>query len=200
MAFLYIMDESAKEFLLNNIPGITREDIEILSPYTTLRKFKSGETYIRPGENNRKVYFIKSGIVRVYHLEANGTEKTILFHNKKSFFGNYDGIIYNQPSRYFYQSIGETELFELTYDAIHLGSQKSLTINNLRANMFLTMIGILLQNIEDFVLLNPEERYQKHLEANAKVLQKVPSKYIASLLGITPVSLSRIKKRLFNGN
>lgn len=194
------MDESSKEYLLENIPGITKEDVEILTPFTTLRTFKSGEIYIRPGENNRKVYFIKSGIVRVYHLEANGTEKTILFHNKKSFFGNYDGIIYSQPSRYFYQSIGETELFELTYDAIHLGAQKSITINNLRANMFLAMIGILLQNIEDFVLLNPEERYQKHLEANAKVLQKVPSKYIASLLGITPVSLSRIKKRLFKGN
>lgn len=194
------MDEVSKEFLLQSVPGITKEDIEILAPYTSVRKFKSGETYIKSGENNRKVYFIKSGIVRVYHLEDNGTEKTLLFHNKKSFFGNYDAIIFNQPSRYFYQSIGETELFELTYDAVHLASQKSVTINNLRANMFLAMIGILLQNIEDFVLLNPEERYQKHLEENAKVLQKVPSKYIASLLGITPVSLSRIKKRLLKGN
>lgn len=194
------MEESSKLFLLQNIHGITREDVEILAPSMTLRKFKSGETYVQPGENNRKVYFIKSGIVRIYHLSDNGTEKTILFHNKKSFFGNYDGIIYNQPSRYFYQSIGETELFEMTYDAIQFGSQKSQTINNLRANMFLMMIGILLKNIEDFVLLNPEERYRKHLEENAKVLQKVPSKYIASLLGITPVSLSRIKKRLFNNN
>ncbi|GGG44706.1 Crp/Fnr family transcriptional regulator [Epilithonimonas arachidiradicis] len=194
------MEQSSKEFLLKNIPGITVEDVEILSPYTKLRTFESGEIYIRPGDNNRKVYFIKSGIVRVYHLSDNGTEKTILFHNKKSFFGNYDGIIYNQPSRYFYQSIGETELFELTYDAIHLGSQQSITINNLRADMFLMMIGILLKNIEDFVLLNPEERYQKHLEENAAVLQKVPSKYIASLLGITPVSLSRIKKRILRGN
>lgn len=194
------MEESSKEFLLKNISGITKEDIEILVPFIKLRTFKSGEIYIKPNENNRKVYFIKSGIVRIYHLAENGIEKTILFHNKKSFFGNYDGIIYNQPSRYFYQSIGETELFELTYDAIDLGSQKSITINNLRANMFLAMIGILLQNIEDFVLLNPEERYRRHLEDNTKVLQKVPSKYIASLLGITPVSLSRIKKRLFKGN
>jgi len=194
------MEQNPKEFLINNVPGITKEDIEILWPYTKLRKFKSGEIYIKPGDNNRKVYFIKSGIVRVYHLSNSGTEKTILFHNKKSFFGNYDGIIHNRPSRYFYQSIGETELFELTYDAVHLGSQQSLTINNLRADMFLAMIGILLNNIEDFVLLNPEERYQKHLEENAKALKKVPSKYIASLLGITPVSLSRIKRRLLKGN
>ncbi len=194
------MEESAKEFLLRSIPGITKEDIEILAPHTTFRTFKSGEIYIRPGDNNLKVYFIKSGIVRVYHMEENGTEKTILFHNRKSFFGNYDGIIHGKPSRYFFQSIGETEIFELTYDAIESGSQKSININNLRATMFLTMIGILLQNIEDFVLLNPEERYQKHFTENANVLKKVPSKYIASLLGITPVSLSRIKKRIFRGN
>lgn len=194
------MEESLKEFLSKNVPGITKDDIEILWPYTTVRKFKSGDIYIRPGDNDRKIYFIKSGIVRVYHLSEKGTEKTILFHNEKSFFGNYDGIIYNQPSRYFFQSIGETELFELTYDAVHLGAQKSQTINNLRADMFLALIGILLRNIEDFVLLNPEERYLKHLEENADVLQKVPSKYIASLLGITPVSLSRIKRRLSKGN
>ena len=91
-------------------------------------------------------------------------------------------------------------MFELTYDAIDKVVQKSISLNNLRGNMFLMMIGILLNNIEDFVLLNPEERYQKHLEENAEVLKKVPSKYVASLLGITPVSLSRIKKRISRGN
>ncbi|MPS74613.1 MAG: Crp/Fnr family transcriptional regulator [Chryseobacterium sp.] len=190
------MEESLKEYLLKNIPGLNKEDLEILLPDLSFRRRNSGDIFIQPGENNKKVYYIKSGIVRVYHLLDNGTEKTVLFHNKKSFVGNYDGIIYNRPSRYFYQSIGETEVFESTYDAIDQGSQKSITLNNLRGNMFLMMIGILLKNIEDFVLLNPEERYQKHLEENANVLQKVPSKYIASLLGITPVSLSRIKKRI----
>ena len=121
----------------------------------------------------------------------------MLFHNKKSFVGNYGGIIFKRPSRFFYQAVGETEVFELTYDAIDKGAQKSISLNNLRGNMFLMMIGILLNNIEDFVLLKPEERYQKHLEENAQVLQKVPSKYIASLLGITPVSISRIKKENF---
>lgn len=194
------MEETSKEYLLRNIPGLTKEDLDALSPDIHLKKVDSGEVFIRPGENNRKVFFLKSGIVRIYYLMDNGTEKTILFHNRKSFFGNYDGIIYGNPSRYFYQSIGETEVFELTYDSIYKNSQKSITLNNLRGNMFLAMLGIFLKNIEDFVLLNPEERYQKHLEENAEVLKKVPSKYVASLLGITPVSLSRIKKRIFRGN
>ncbi|MBP6575611.1 MAG: Crp/Fnr family transcriptional regulator [Chryseobacterium sp.] len=172
----------------------------MLLPSISFKKYKSGDIFISPGDNNTKVFYIKSGIICVYHLLENGTEKTMLFHNKKSFVGNYGGIIFKRPSRFFYQAVGETEVFELTYDAIDKGAQKSISLNNLRGNMFLMMIGILLNNIEDFVLLKPEERYQKHLEENAQVLQKVPSKYIASLLGITPVSLSRIKKRIFKGN
>lgn len=194
------MNAESKEYLLKNVLGLTKEDLELLSPDITLKKVESGTIFIEPEVNNRKVYFVKNGIVRIYYLMDNGTEKTVLFHTKKSFFGNYDGIIYSKPSRYFYQSIGETEVFELTYDSIYINSQKSITLNNLRGNMFLAMLGIFLKNIEDFVLLNPEEHYQKHLEDNAEVLKKVPSKYVASLLGITPVSLSRIKKRLFKGN
>jgi len=194
------MTTELKDYLLRNIPGLTSEDLELLLPSITFKKYKSGEIFISPGDNNTKVYFIKSGIIRVYHLLENGTEKTMLFHNKKSFVGNYGGIIFKRPSRFYYQSVGETEVFELTYEAIDKGAQKSISLNNLRGNMFLMMIGILLNNIEDFVLLNPEERYQKHLEENAEVLKKVPSKYVASLLGITPVSLSRIKKRILRGN
>ncbi|PZU80942.1 MAG: hypothetical protein DI529_16080 [Chryseobacterium sp.] len=194
------MNAESKEYLLKNVPSLTKEDLELLWPDITYKKVESGTIFIESEENNRKVFFIKSGIVRIYYLMDNGTEKTVLFHTKKSFFGNYDGIIYGKPSRYFYQSIGGTEVFESTYDSIYLNSQKSITLNNLRGNMFLAMLGIFLKNIEDFVLLNPEERYQKHLEENAEVLKKVPSKYIASLLGITPVSLSRIKKRIFREN
>lgn len=194
------MDAESKAYLLKNIPGLTETDLELLLPDIRLREVKSGEILIESEENNRKVFFIKSGIVRIYCLTDNGTDKTILFHTKKSFFGNYDGIIFGKPSQYCYQAVGVTEVFELTYDSIYKNAQKSISLNNLRGNMFLAMMGIFLKNIEDFVLLNPEERYQKHLEENAEVLKKVPSKYVASLLGITPVSLSRIRKRIFGGN
>lgn len=151
------MTTELKDYLLRNVPGLTPEDLEILLPSISFKKYKSGDIFISPGENNTKVFYIKSGIIRVYHLLENGTEKTMLFHNKKSFVGNYGGIIFKRPSRFFYQAVGETEVFELTYDAIDKGAQKSISLNNLRGNMFLMMIGILLNNIEDFVLLKPKK-------------------------------------------
>lgn len=82
------MTKELKDYLLRNIPGLTPDDLELLLPSITFKKYKSGEILISPGDNNTKVFYIKSGIIRVYHLEENGTEKTMLFHNKKSFVGN----------------------------------------------------------------------------------------------------------------
>ena len=52
------------------------------------------------------------------------------------------------------------------------------------------------KRVESFVLLNPEERYLKFIEDNPGLMNRVPNKYIANILGITPVSLSRIRKRI----
>ena len=53
-----------------------------------------------------------------------------------------------------------------------------------------------IQRIEFFCMLNPEERYRHILEENPTLLQRVPQKYLASYMGVTTVSLSRIKTRI----
>ena len=52
------------------------------------------------------------------------------------------------------------------------------------------------QRIESFVFLSPEERYKKFITDHPKLANRVPDMYIASILGITPVSLSIIKRRI----
>jgi DNA-directed RNA polymerase subunit F len=52
------------------------------------------------------------------------------------------------------------------------------------------------QRVESFVFLSPEERYQKYVEDHPNIINRAPDKYIANILGITPVSLSRIRSRI----
>ena len=54
------------------------------------------------------------------------------------------------------------------------------------------------ERLESFILYTPEERFQHLLETRPDLCERIPDKYLASFLGITPVSLSRIKKRLEN--
>jgi DNA-directed RNA polymerase subunit F len=64
-------------------------------------------------------------------------------------------------------------------------------------NTFLTnMLGQAMDRIESFVLLSPEERYNKLIAEKPDITNRVPDKYLATMLGITPVSLSRIRKRI----
>lgn len=66
----------------------------------------------------------------------------------------------------------------------------------LRNFVLMSMLSGTLEMIEDFVLFNPEERYIKLISEKFDIVNRVPDKYIASMLGITPVSLSRIRKRI----
>ena len=58
------------------------------------------------------------------------------------------------------------------------------------------MLKDALERIESFVLYSPEERYVKYVESKPDIINRVPNKYIANVLGMTPVSLSRIRKRI----
>ena len=55
-----------------------------------------------------------------------------------------------------------------------------------------------LSALDDFILLSPEQRYLKFIQDHPVLLNRAPIKYIANVLGITPVSLSRIRKRIAN--
>ncbi|WP_292010378.1 Crp/Fnr family transcriptional regulator [Chryseobacterium sp.] len=186
--------------ILKNIEGLTLEEISGLSEYMNFRTIPAGENYIEEGDFDTKFFYIKKGLFRIFCLFENGEEKTILFRWESCFMGNYDGIIYKKPSRFFYQALEEVELLEMDYSVLESYLNKNLNLSNIRSNVMLSMIGDLLRRNENFILLNPEERYRRRLEENEAIINRVPSKYLASLLGVTPVSLSRIKKRIFKGN
>ncbi|WP_419869766.1 Crp/Fnr family transcriptional regulator [Chryseobacterium sp. CT-SW4] len=192
--------ETVFAHILKDIEGLTLEDISGLSEHMKLRTVKVGENYIEEGDFDSKFFYIKKGLIRIFCLFENGEEKTVLFRWENSFMGNYDGIIFKKPSRFFYQAMEEVEILEMDYSVLESHLNKSLNLSNIRGNVMLGMIGDLLLRNENFILLSPEERYKRRLEENEAILNRVPSKYLASLLGVTPVSLSRIKKRIFKGN
>ena len=58
----------------------------------------------------------------------------------------------------------------------------------------------LLKRVDSFVLLSPEERYLEFIKTHPDITNRIPNKHIANILGITPVSLSRIRKRIVTKN
>lgn len=172
------------------------EEIQALFARTQEKTVNSSEIYIKQGEFSQKPAFIKKGIIRTYTVKDNGEESTLLLRWEEQFIGSHDSILLSQPSKYFYPALEKTTILEIDYNTVNKIMQQNPAYEPLRVFVLRTKLAGTLGMIENFILLNPEERYRKLVANYPDIVNRVPGKYIASMLGITPVSLSRIRRRI----
>lgn len=163
-----------------------------------VRKLAAGAIYLKEGSVDKSLAYIQKGLIRVYQISEKGEDLTIMLRWEDQFIASHDTIIYNRASRFYYQALEETIIIEADYAEIEATLYQSPGFEKTRYNFTLHMLSEALERIESFVLHNPEERYLELMERKSDILQRVPDKHLATFLGITPVSLSRIRKRIAN--
>ena len=178
------------------LDGIPLEDIAELFKKASSKTISAGEVYIQLREETKKLAYIESGIIRVFTYKENGDEATLLLRWEDHFIGSHDAILLNKPSKFIYQALEETHILEIDYSEVEKIMAENPKFEPLRNNVLMSMLSASLNIIEDFILLNPEERYKKLVAEKFNIVNRVHDKYIASMLGITPVSLSRIRQRI----
>lgn len=183
-------------FYLEIFKELSFADMYQLAKLAKTKKLLAGEVYINAGITYHKVAFIKSGLIRAYHLKQNGEEITLLLRWENQFIGAADTIIFEKPSRFVYQALEDTVLMELDYMKAQPIIDSNSRLSARRNRFILSMLADSMNRVEAFVLLSPEERYLQLVQDKPNIVNRVPDKYLATLLGITPVSLSRIRKRI----
>jgi CRP-like cAMP-binding protein len=191
-----MLSQDRLDFFTNLLQDIPPEDVAGLFAHAVEKQLKAGEVYITQNEYSKKLAYIQKGIIRTYAIKDNGDEATLLLRWEDQFIGSHDSILLEQPSKFIYQALEDTILLEIDYALVDEIMNQNPKYEPLRNFVLMTMLGGALRMIEDFVLLTPEERYLKLNAENFGIVNRVPGKYIASMLGITPVSLSRIRRRI----
>ncbi len=102
----------------------------------------------------------------------------------------------NLPS-FYYQAIEYTKVYSLDYDYfMKITSKDAGLLEFNRSYIGKEIMKRSFLRSDSFIFLNPEERYKNFLKEHSNIINRVPVMYIAYVLGITPVSLSRIKHRI----
>lgn len=171
-------------------------DLEQLYKNCSVVNLKPGEYFIEQGTQKRIIGFIDTGLIRAFHLDEQGKETTLLLRWEDNFVASHDTILFDRPSRFNYQAMEKTRIITLNYDTIQAIIDTNPKFEQSRKHFLLKTIGELMNRLEAFVLLSPEERYREIITSNPSLINRVPDKYLANIIGITPVSLSRIRKRL----
>lgn len=161
-------------------------------------EFNTGSIFIEPGDFDQHLYFIKQGLVRAYYItdDEKDRDKTIYIRNENYYFGDYYAIILQKPTILHYECLEDTIFYKFNFSEIRLYMNENPQVLAFGFSFLMRLMGEYLSRSEDFIFLSAEKRYIKYMEQHPDLIDRVSAKYISSLLGITPVSLSRIKKRI----
>jgi CRP-like cAMP-binding protein len=190
-----ITDNKIK-FYLDTFKTLRFEDLVQLLQMAKEKTLQPGEAYIKQGTLHRKLCYITKGLVRIYTFRKNGEEATLQLYWEDQFFASRHSVLLNQPCPFIFEAVEQTELLEVDFNDMQALLDANIQYAPSR-NFFLTeMLSQALDRVESFILLSPEERYGKLVAEKPDIVNRVPNKFIATMLGITPVSLSRIRKRM----
>ena len=167
---------------------------QIISSFHS-RKLKKGELLLKSGLICREMAFIVSGYLRTYDL-VNGKEITIWIGSAGSFITSLTSFIYEKINYWNIQAVTDCELMIITRkDHFELLKKniKWLEFDNFLLTQAFT---ILEKNMFAQLHTTAKERYEALFEENPEIFNHVPLQYIASMLGITPETMSRLRKNI----
>ncbi len=163
-------------------------------PHLTYREFKKNEIIKEAGQTEHNIDIILKGSIGVFFWTDNHPRCIDLFY-EDYFSCDYMSYIENKPTELFTQALETTQVFSMNRSKIDALSEDTLIgLKIIRAAAQSLFLHKQRQQIE-MLTLTAEERYKKMLELTPELIHRTASKHIASYLGVTPESLSRIRNK-----
>lgn len=175
---------------------ITDTDWEMLLPFLELKQLRKNELFIAEGKRANEIGLVITGMFRQYYTK-DGEEKTTYFFFEQHFISAYISCITGNPSLITIEALSDASYVSFSFTKMNELLNSSMAWQKFgRLIAEYTMIG-LEDRMVSLLLQSPEERYVELLNSNKiKIIERIPQHYIANYLGVTPVSMSRIRNRL----
>lgn len=182
--------------LIEQFVLVTDDEWLMMQSLLSERTIRKHDCMIREGVAGRELGYILEGDMRHYYTHAE-EQRTTYFYFENSFVGPYMSCVTGQPSRLTIEALTDTKLLVFPYQGFKDLFDKSHTWERFGRRLAEYLAIGLEDRMVGLLTLTPEERYRQLLgSSKKKILERIPQQHIANYLGITPVSLSRIRKRL----
>lgn len=177
---------------IHTIHPISAKAEKVLLEICNEMNFKKGSVVQQIGHTCKTIYFVKNGCVRIYYFKED-IDITESFEFENAFVARAESLFTGKPSLKAIQAIEDTTLIGIDSTKLFLLFDTHPALERVFRKIIETSYVNTVNRIESLQFNTAEERYFNLLKDHKNILQRIPLKFIASYLGITPVSLSRIR-------
>lgn len=175
--------------------GINSDLIQTLESLFTLREYKKNDTILNMGENTKVVCLILQGIVRGVYIDKEGEEITKCFSKEGEWCCFYN-MLNDSPSEYWIEALEDCQVAEIEVEQLRNTLKKYQQLQILYEKLYNNAFMLSDEKGVLFQRMQAKERYLYFTNKYPDIEERVKQEYIASYIGITPSSLSRIKRKL----
>lgn len=193
------MTEPIEPHFLNKVfasSGITQDELKVIIPKYKQLTFEKNDYLLKQGHVEKKYWFIESGFVRSYIIDTEGNDITFNLYGSGDVVIDYPSIFFFAPTRENIQALADCVCWEITFEDFQ---EMFNNITNYREQQRGLLVGSYFALKEHSISLIADQakgRYLKLMKEKPHIIQNVSLKHIATFLGITDTSLSRIRKEI----
>lgn len=152
------------------------------------------------GDISKYLYIVSKGCLRIFLIKEDGREVTVQFFFENHFVASMESAFTGKPGNFYLETLEDSEVIMIRLQDFKELFGKHESLKNFLIHFLEQRLIYYSELYVSFILNTPEERYIKLVKANPGITGRIPHHYIATYLGITPVSLSRIRSRLEKRN
>ncbi len=185
---------------LTKTAGLTQEEAIQISKDLKHLKVEKGSLLLKPGDPCHHSFFVEKGLLRSFMLDESGKEHVIQFAPENWFIMDRSSVYFNDVSESYIEAIETSEIVFIGEDFMCHAAEVSSAFRRYNDKLLHNHIRQLQKRINLLLGATAEKRYLSFIGMYPDLLLRVPQWMIASYLGITPESLSRVRKELAKKN
>lgn len=181
-------------YLLKLAPKTPVSELRELVDEFSTYKFPKKEIILEAGDFSDSVYFIYKGLVRIYYVKED-KEITNWFIKENMMFAATYTILTGEKNFTNYETLEDTYVLKIKYSVLEYYYEKYHSLEHLGRKIIEAYYGVFMKKTSDVLFLSAEERYHLFVKDHSDLLNRIPLRFVASYLGITQETLSRLRSK-----
>lgn len=176
--------------------AISETEIELVRQVCRVKKLRRKQYLLQEGDIWRYNAFVLKGLLRTYIVDEKGGEHYIQFSPEDWWAGDRESYIYEKPAKYNIDAYEDSEVVLITKTDMEMLYVKIPAFNVFMLNLLERSLIALRNRVHANISFTAEEKYLEFLQTYPDLSNRLPQHMIASFLGITPETLSRIRNQI----